>query len=99
MTNSCKADVAASNKNCTDGAKPSKTQTFYAKFISQEVMLKTTENVTYRGKILSIDGYLNVALENVTIVNVKDTMQIAGGAEKYTSAFLKGSNIDYISLI
>jgi U6 snRNA-associated Sm-like protein LSm6 len=64
---------------------------FLQSVIGRSVICKLNNGVIYRGVLVALDGYLNVALEQ--------TEEYVGGQLKgrYNDAFLRGNNILYIS--
>lgn len=62
----------------------------YAKFVNKQVKVISAD-VTIKGRLISIDGYLNLALERA-IVDTSDKKDIM------SSIFIKGSNVDCLIL-
>ncbi|TBT96841.1 LSM domain-containing protein [Hamiltosporidium magnivora] len=66
---------------------------FYQNFIGNSVRVKCNDSTFYVGKMISIDGYLNIVIENPLFYISETTEPL-----KYKSIFIKGANVDYISL-
>ncbi|EJW04787.1 hypothetical protein EDEG_01009 [Edhazardia aedis USNM 41457] len=66
---------------------------FYSKFLNTNVIIKGSDGCIYRGKALCIDGYLNISLESVTVYEGSVCLPTV-----LNTAFIKGSNIEYISI-
>lgn len=66
---------------------------FYETILNSNVKIKCNDGSTIHGKTLSIDGYLNIALEAVSVFEygVQDPIF-------QTTAFVRGSNIEYIAI-
>lgn len=68
------------------------TPSFYEKFINKCVSVKCSDGSIVHGKTLSIDGYLNMAIEKASIYENVDDLPV-----ELATLFLKGSNIEYIA--
>lgn len=68
------------------------TVNFYEKFINTLVSIKCTDGCTINGKTLSIDGYLNIALEKASIYDhgIDTPLELS-------TVFIRGSNIEYVA--
>lgn len=66
---------------------------FYKAFISKRVKVKLNDNTIIKGELISIDGYLNLALQHVLFYeeNIEEPFV-------YINCLVKGSNVDYIAL-
>lgn len=64
---------------------------FLAKITGRPVIVKLANGVDYRGILASLDGYMNVVLEQ--------TEEYVNGQlkTKYGDAFIRGNNVLYIS--
>ncbi|ELA47509.1 hypothetical protein VCUG_01041 [Vavraia culicis subsp. floridensis] len=65
----------------------------YKSFIRRRIKVKLNDNSSIEGDLISIDGYLNLALQHVLFYE-------EGIAEPFVfiSCLVKGSNVDYIAL-
>ncbi|KAF2209917.1 hypothetical protein CERZMDRAFT_121967 [Cercospora zeae-maydis SCOH1-5] len=72
----------------TDARDPSG---FLSEIIGAPVTVKLNSGVVYKGELQSVDGYMNIALE--------DTKEIVDGKMRrnYGDAFVRGNNVMYIS--
>lgn len=69
---------------------PDITATFLSSVTGQNVNVKLFNDFKYTGELSSIDGYMNVVLQNASeIVNGKVT-------NTYEEVFLRGNNVIYI---
>ncbi|KAI5963465.1 LSM6 [Candida pseudojiufengensis] len=83
--------MSADTESSTDFKRidPSK---FLSDIIGSSVVVKLHNGVEYKGDLQTIDGYMNVVLENgEESVNGKVT-------RKYGDVFLRGNNVEYYSL-
>jgi U6 snRNA-associated Sm-like protein LSm6 len=72
-------------------AEPTSTSAFLASLAGGSVLVKLYSGEEYHGKLDSIDGYMNITLENSTeLVNGQQT-------HKYGDIFIRGNNVLYIS--
>ncbi|PSR97510.1 hypothetical protein BD289DRAFT_480018 [Coniella lustricola] len=64
---------------------------FLSSIIGQVVIVKLNSGVQYKGELQSVDGYMNIALEN--------TNELVNGVTQrtYGDAFVRGNNVMYIS--
>ncbi|KAI0988681.1 hypothetical protein GJ496_004383 [Pomphorhynchus laevis] len=64
---------------------------FLRSIIGRPVVVKLNSGVDYRGVLLCLDGYMNIALEQ--------TEEYVNGhlVNKYGDTFLRGNNVLYIS--
>ncbi|KAI4719937.1 hypothetical protein E4T48_03795 [Aureobasidium sp. EXF-10727] len=64
---------------------------FLSEIIGAPVTVKLNSGVVYRGELQSVDGYMNIALEQ--------TNEIVDGKTRrnYGDAFVRGNNVMYIS--
>ncbi|KAK4615450.1 U6 snRNA-associated Sm-like protein LSm6 [Fulvia fulva] len=64
---------------------------FLSEIIGAPVTVKLNSGVVYKGELQSVDGYMNVALE--------DTKEYVDGKHRrdYGDAFVRGNNVMYIS--
>ncbi|KFY63136.1 hypothetical protein V496_04162 [Pseudogymnoascus sp. VKM F-4515 (FW-2607)] len=64
---------------------------FLGEIINSAVTVKLNSGVVYKGSLQSVDGYMNIALENCT--------EHVDGARRrsYGDAFIRGNNVMYIS--
>ncbi|TRY72747.1 hypothetical protein TCAL_06716 [Tigriopus californicus] len=64
---------------------------FLKSLLGRPVVVKLNSGVDYRGVLASLDGYMNIALEQ--------TEEYVNGQlkNKYGDAFLRGNNVLYIS--
>ncbi|KAK2962559.1 putative U6 snRNA associated protein [Blattamonas nauphoetae] len=64
---------------------------FTRSLVGHPVKVKLTSNIEYRGILISLDGHLNVVLE--------DTEEYVGGSlkNKLGDTFIRGNNLLYIS--
>ncbi|KAF2168863.1 hypothetical protein M409DRAFT_20876 [Zasmidium cellare ATCC 36951] len=64
---------------------------FLSEIIGAPVTVKLNSGVVYRGELQSVDGYMNIALE--------DTKEYVEGKlrRNYGDAFVRGNNVMYIS--
>lgn len=65
------------------------------KFMQSRVKVKTNDDAYCTGTLLSIDGYLNVVLHSVVLRDAK----LPAAQAEFRSMFIKGSNVEYISLL
>lgn len=74
----------------TDAKTPSD---FLKSIKGQQVLVKLNSGVDYRGIMSSLDGYMNIAMEN--------TEEYVNGQlkNKYGDAFIRGNNVMYISTV
>ncbi|CAK4034494.1 U6 snRNA-associated Sm LSm6 [Lecanosticta acicola] len=81
------AAAAASNGDARD---PSG---FLSEIIGAPVTVKLNSGVVYKGELQSVDGYMNIALE--------DTKEFVAGKlrRNYGDAFVRGNNGEYWSLL
>jgi U6 snRNA-associated Sm-like protein LSm6 len=77
------AEVEASGGPSDGKVDPSK---FLSDILHSAVMVKLHNGVQYRGKLQSIDGYMNIVLEN--------TKEFIDGSEirSYGDVFIRGNN-------
>lgn len=77
------AEVVAPSEAPSGKAAPSK---FLSDILESAVMVKLHNGVQYRGKLQSIDGYMNIVLEN--------TKEYIDGSEirSYGDVFIRGNN-------
>ncbi|XYA02430.1 U4/U6-U5 snRNP complex subunit lsm6 [Meyerozyma guilliermondii] len=77
------AEVEASGAPSDGKVDPSK---FLSYILHSAVMVKLHNGVQYRGKLQSIDGYMNIVLEN--------TKEFIDGSEirSYGDVFIRGNN-------
>lgn len=68
------------------------TTNLYEGFINSFVSIKCTDGCIIHGKTLSIDGYLNTAIEKALIYEsgIDEPLELA-------TVFVRGSNIEYIA--
>lgn len=64
---------------------------FLKSVLGRPVIVKLNSGVTYRGVLATLDGYMNVALEQ-TEEYVEGQLKA-----KYGDAFIRGNNISWIS--
>ncbi|GMG40504.1 unnamed protein product [Ambrosiozyma monospora] len=69
----------------------SSTSTFLSNILHSPVTVKLTHATEYRGVLSSIDGYMNVVLENAS--EIVDNNEVS----TYSEVFLRGNNVLYIS--
>lgn len=64
---------------------------FLSEIIGAPVTVKLNSGVVYKGELQSVDGYMNIALE--------DTKEFVDGKlrRNYGDAFVRGNNVMYIS--
>ncbi|XP_074593657.1 U6 snRNA-associated Sm-like protein LSm6 [Brevipalpus obovatus] len=64
---------------------------FLKKILGRPVLVKLNDTSDYRGVLASLDGYMNIALEQ--------TEEYVNGQlkNKYGDAFIRGNNVFYIS--
>ncbi|KAF2499465.1 U6 snRNA-associated Sm-like protein LSm6 [Lophium mytilinum] len=64
---------------------------FLTNIIGKNVLVKLNSGVIYKGRLQSVDGYMNIALD--------DCNEWSEGQEvrKYGEAFVRGNNVQYIS--
>ncbi|CDK26392.1 unnamed protein product [Kuraishia capsulata CBS 1993] len=64
---------------------------FLSKIIGQPVIVKLSSGLEFHGDLQSIDGFMNVVLE--------DTKEYNKGklTKTYADAFIRGNNVMYIS--
>ncbi|KAM3414534.1 hypothetical protein BST61_g9693 [Cercospora zeina] len=64
---------------------------FLSEIIGAPVTVKLNSGVVYKGELQSVDGYMNIALE--------DTKELVDGKMRrnYGDAFVRGNNVMYIS--
>ncbi|KAF8430018.1 hypothetical protein EV426DRAFT_812 [Tirmania nivea] len=64
---------------------------FLSEIIGAPITVKLNSGVEYRGELQSVDGYMNIALEQ--------TEEYVGGQlrHKYGDVFIRGNNVLYIS--
>ncbi|EMF10274.1 LSM domain-containing protein [Sphaerulina musiva SO2202] len=64
---------------------------FLSEIIGAPVTVKLNSGVVYKGELQSVDGYMNIALE--------DTKEFVEGKMRrnYGDAFVRGNNVMYIS--
>lgn len=64
---------------------------FLQNLLGRPVVVKLNSGVDYRGVLVCLDGYMNIALEQ--------TEEYVNGQlkRKYGDAFLRGNNVLYIS--
>ncbi|CAL5867747.1 uncharacterized protein PFLUO_LOCUS1966 [Penicillium psychrofluorescens] len=76
------------NGPSSEGKDPS---AFLGEIIGAPVIVKLNSGVVYKGELQSVDGYMNIALEN--------TEEFVNGKlrRKYGDAFVRGNNVLYIS--
>ncbi|ODV85515.1 hypothetical protein CANARDRAFT_198691 [[Candida] arabinofermentans NRRL YB-2248] len=69
----------------------SSTSNFLSEITNSQVIVKLTNGLEYVGILSSIDGYMNVVLEN--------SKEIVNSTEirTYSEVFLRGNNVLYIS--
>ncbi|EPR78750.1 u6 snRNA-associated sm-like protein lsm6 [Spraguea lophii 42_110] len=67
---------------------------FYNNYISKRIKVKTIDGIEYIGRLISIDGYLNLALESVIVTNIEDIEPMV-----LNSVYVKGNNIEVIVLL
>lgn len=89
------ATPSSSSPSATAATAPASSSDITASFLSsithQEVNVALYNDFVYTGVLASIDGYMNVVLQNASeIVNGK-TMKT------YEEVFLRGNNVIYIS--
>ncbi|CZT18000.1 probable U6 snRNA-associated Sm-like protein LSm6 [Ramularia collo-cygni] len=64
---------------------------FLSEIIGAPVTVKLNSGVVYKGELQSVDGYMNIALENCKEV-VEGKLR-----RNYGDAFVRGNNVMYIS--
>lgn len=64
---------------------------FLKSLLNRPVVVKLNSGVDYRGVLVCLDGYMNIALEQ-TEEYVNGQLQ-----KKYGDAFIRGNNVLYIS--
>lgn len=69
----------------------STTSNFLSEITHSPVVVKLNNGFEYHGVLSSIDGFMNVVLENSTEVVGKKSIN------KYNEVFLRGNNVMYIS--
>eukprot|EP00842_Homolaphlyctis_polyrhiza_P003462 jgi/Hompol1/4116/HPOL_003488-RA len=71
---------------------PKSPQEFLAHIVGQPVTVKLNSGVDYRGILSSLDGFMNIALEQAKEYS-------ANGVETndYGDVFIRGNNVLYIS--
>ncbi|PVH95997.1 U6 snRNA-associated Sm-like protein LSm6 [Periconia macrospinosa] len=64
---------------------------FLSEIIGNAVTVKLNSGIVYKGALQSVDGYMNIALENCR--------EVADGRviRNYGDAFVRGNNVTYIS--
>ncbi|KAF2098666.1 U6 snRNA-associated Sm-like protein LSm6 [Rhizodiscina lignyota] len=64
---------------------------FLAEIIGAPVTVKLNSGIVYKGELQSVDGYMNIALEQ--------TKEFVNGKlhRNYGDAFVRGNNVMYIS--
>ncbi|KAK8216784.1 U4/U6-U5 snRNP complex subunit lsm6 [Zalaria obscura] len=64
---------------------------FLGEIINSPVTVKLNSGVVYKGELQSVDGYMNIALDQ--------TREIVDGKPRrnYGDAFIRGNNVMYIS--
>ncbi|KAF1815886.1 U6 snRNA-associated Sm-like protein LSm6 [Eremomyces bilateralis CBS 781.70] len=64
---------------------------FLSEIIGTPVTVKLNSGVVYKGELQSVDGYMNIALEQ--------TKEYVNGKvhRTYGDAFIRGNNVQYIS--
>ncbi|KAF7188310.1 U6 snRNA-associated Sm-like protein LSm6 [Pseudocercospora fuligena] len=79
---------SAPNGDSGDARDPSG---FLSEIIGAPVTVKLNSGVVYRGELQSVDGYMNIALE--------DSKEFVDGKlrRNYGDAFIRGNNVMYIS--
>jgi len=84
--------TAASGSSAAGSAPSKRTPSDFLKSVlDRPVIVKLNSGVTYRGVLVCLDGYMNVALEQ--------TEEYVDGQlkAKYGDSFIRGNNILYIS--
>ncbi|KAH0285250.1 Sm-like ribonucleo protein [Aureobasidium namibiae CBS 147.97] len=86
--NGSAAAAAAAPTSVNEARDPSG---FLSEIIGAPVTVKLNSGVVYRGELQSVDGYMNIALEQ--------TNEIVDGKVRrnYGDAFVRGNNVMYIS--
>ncbi|MCJ1323740.1 U4/U6-U5 snRNP complex subunit lsm6 [Thelotrema lepadinum] len=76
------------NGASSEGRDPS---SFLSEIHGAPVTVKLNSGVVYKGELQSVDGYMNIALEN--------TEEFVNGVKRraYGDAFVRGNNVMYIS--
>jgi len=82
------SDEVAGGDLAGDGKDPSG---FLSEIIGAPVTVKLNSGVVYKGELQSVDGYMNIALEQ--------TKEYVDGKlrRNYGDAFVRGNNVMYIS--
>ncbi|THW43355.1 hypothetical protein D6C76_07142 [Aureobasidium pullulans] len=89
--------MSASPDNAANGANASSVNEardpsgFLSQIIGAPVTVKLNSGVVYRGELQSVDGYMNIALEQTKEI-VDSKMR-----RNYGDAFVRGNNVMYIS--
>lgn len=60
--------------------------------IGEQVLVKLNTGMIFRGKLICLDGYMNIALENTEEVDENGTVS-------YGDAFIRGNNVQFISAL
>lgn len=60
------------------------------KLLDQKVIVKYIDDIEFEGTLRSIDGYLNVVLENVSVKFMKNSV------DTLNHCFIRGIQIKYI---
>lgn len=66
---------------------------FLQEIIGQNVVVKLSSGIEYRGTMACLDGFMNIALEN--------TVEFVKGVETntYGDCFIRGNNVLFISAV
>ncbi|ODV97491.1 hypothetical protein PACTADRAFT_47404 [Pachysolen tannophilus NRRL Y-2460] len=64
---------------------------FLAEIQGEEVIVKLRSGIEYHGLLQSIDGYMNIVLENTQEYSQHELIR------KYGDVFIRGNNVMYIS--
>ncbi|ODQ68124.1 LSM-domain-containing protein [Nadsonia fulvescens var. elongata DSM 6958] len=66
---------------------------FLSEISGKQVVVKITSGILYNGFLQTVDGYMNIVLEN--------TQEIVNGEvkSKYREVFIRGNNVLYISAV
>ncbi|GJD08310.1 U6 snRNA-associated Sm-like protein LSm2 [Galdieria sulphuraria] len=67
---------------------------FFKTFIGKTVTVELKNDVIIRGKVHSVDQYLNIKLEDIEILNVETCPQLM----TLKNSFIRGSVIRYIQV-
>ncbi|CAN6640349.1 U6 snRNA-associated Sm-like protein LSm6 [Trichomonascus vanleenenianus] len=74
-----------------EATKPDASSEFLSEIIGNSVVVKLNSGLEYHGKLQSVDGYMNIALESTKEYFEKQMKN------DYGDVFIRGNNVLYIS--